>query len=266
MRPIELYKFSHEYTDYRYTSYDTDVVYLSEVYTSIAIGRSNIELKNELSKATLEVNIDLHQGAPKVWLSGYQEKVISLTVFQQTASGTNVIWKGRVVSINPQPAFFKITLESIFTSLRRPGLRARFQRNCRHVLYSPECGANMDYSKITVLVTAMDSRRTTLTLTNIITYPEGPFSDQEPNKFFTGMLLYNGIYRTVIGQSTTGVTLTKPITDLFNALQNSSVYVTIYFGCDKSREVCQNRFSRIQSNGSFPYIPSKNPFNGSSIV
>lgn len=266
MRPIELYKFTYGPSNEYYTSYDTNIVYLGNTYKAIPIGRSKIELKNDVSKQSIDVTIDNSEYPPKNWFNGFVEDIVSLTIFQQTESGTNVIWKGRVVSISPEPSFIKITLESIFTSLRRPGLRARYQRNCRHVLYGPECRVTRTYHEIDVLATGIDVTGTIITLGYISTFPDGDFSAiAAPGDYFTGLLRFNDTYRTIIEQTSTTVKISKPIPLLSYTLSYTSTNVFLYRGCDKSRTRCQDRFGNLNNYGGFPFIPSKNPFDGSII-
>jgi len=42
--------------------------------------------------------------------------------------------------------------------------------------------------------------------------------------------------------------------------------VKIYPGCDRVRATCESKFDNLDNFGGFPWIPTKNPFGGSSIV
>ena len=80
-----------------------------------------------------------------------------------------------------------------------------------------------------------------------------------------------------VGDAVTGnvLSLSRPIETLaevsdgygnnYGGFYGSST-VTLYPGCTKSRAVCKNKFDNLNNYGGFPWIPTKNPFGGSSIV
>lgn len=257
MRPIELYRFVQGATVTTFTSGDKAVTYLAEVYEPIPIGRSNIEMKNELSKANIDVTIDINNDIARGWMNTISEDTLFLTIFQQSDIVTGVIWKGRLANIRPQVAHIKFVFESIFTSLRRPGLRARFQRNCRFPLYGRGCGLNKDDFDVTRSATAVDATGTIITIPTAAVDPAGDY--------FTGMLKYDNILRFVTAHSGASLTISRPIKSLITAVGLGPTNVILYPGCDRSRTRCFARFNNLAANGSFPFIPIRSPMDGSSI-
>jgi hypothetical protein len=259
VRPVELFRFVQDGTVNTFTSADEDVVYLAETYSAIAIGRSKIESKNELSKANIDVSLGINNSVARGWMNAQSELPLVLTIFQQNELGTNVIWKGRHASTKPRTADIAFTFESIFTSLRRPGLRARFQRNCRHALYRRGCGlAKATFAEVRE-ATAVSADGLVVTIPTAVADPAGDY--------FTGMLeAADGTLRFITVHAGASITLARPIASLVTALGSGPVNVTLYPGCDRSRARCAGRFSNLANNGSFPFIPIRNPFDGSSIV
>jgi hypothetical protein len=263
VRPVELYRFVQDGVVVTFTSADEDIVYNLETYTAIPIGRSKVDMKAEISKATLEVSIGINNAIARSWMNAVSELQLSLTIFQQSELGTDVMWKGRLAGVKPQQSDIKFVFESIFTSLRRPGLRARFQLNCRHALYKGAagsgCGLTMtDWAEIRE-ATAISADGTVVTIPTAAGDPAGDY--------FTGILeAPDGTMRFITAHSGASITLSRAIASLTTAIGGGPTNVTLYPGCDRSRARCIARFNNLVNNGSFPFIPIRNPFDGSSIT
>lgn len=265
---IELFKFVRESEEWHKTSANVEGSYNGETYKPAAIGRSDVEARNELSKSTLEIKLDIFDELSKTLLSQFTEKVLSLTLFIQNESGTNVAWKGRLTDIKPEKTILKLSFENIFTSLRRPGLRARFQKPCRHVLYGRGC--NLNSEDFAVSGEILDVSNQFVTIAEASLQPQG--------YYVGGMLRVNDdILGFIIGHSGQIITLQRPIDSLVDGFPLRGYGVsygnyyggfkgTIYPGCDKLRQTCEDKFDNILNFGGFPWIPSKNPMDGSSIV
>jgi len=109
---------------------------------------------------------------------------VTLTVFRANANSLEdfiVYWKGRVVSASwPDAAMAKLSCESVFTALKRPGLRAKYQRMCRHALYSPQCGVDRDDYLAPATIYWMDGEtRKTLEVGGIGALPSDWFKDRK---------------------------------------------------------------------------------------
>lgn len=256
MRPIELYRFNQGGVITTLTSSDKEVTYLAEVYEPTSMARSNLDQKAELSKSALEVRLPIGLAVARDWMNATSEATVGLTVFQQSDLGTNVIWKGRLAGVKPGVADITLNFESVFTSLRRPGLRARFTRTCRHNLYGPRCGLDKDDFAEVREATAMSGL--------VVTIPTA--AGDPAGDYFTGMLEYNGTFRFITVHSGASLTLSRALPDLSTALLSAPVNVTLYPGCDRSHTRCIARFSNLVRQGAFRFIPIRNPFDGSSIV
>lgn len=264
----ELYRFVEGSLVWTSTSSDKDEVYNSETYTSKAIGRNEVESKNELSRSNIEISVSIDDEMGRRWLKNVVDSVVTLTIFSKEGSSVSVVWKGRLSAVKPEISEIVLVFESIFTSLRRPGLRARYQRSCPHVLYGRGCNLNKDDWAVSGIVTNVQS--TAVVMPIAATYPDG---------YFTAGIIEapNGTLRFITGHSGQNLTLIRQLDDLSESFANSEydfnygnfyggISARIFPGCDRVKETCNSKFSNLPNFGGFPFIPLRNPFDGSSIV
>lgn len=262
MKPKELYRFTEGSQVWTVTSADADEAYNSETYSSITIGRDESEQKNELSKANINVTVSLDNEMGRRWMKSILDTVVGLTIFSKDVdTGTTVvIWKGRLASVKPDAASIKLVFESIFTSLRRPGLRGKYQRSCPHVLYGRGC--NLDKTAFAVSAEVTDVQGVIVTATEAASQPDGYYN--------AGMIEGpDGALRFIVKHTGTQLTLIRPLDSLTKEFEDGGgvpIAANIYPGCDRTKETCFNKFANLDNYGGYPYIPLTNPLGGSSIV
>lgn len=240
------------------TGTDQNQTYNSELYIATAMKRGGYEQKNELSKANLDLSLPIDHELSVSLLTVYTEQIMSLTVFSNIDGTVSTIWKGRLVSVKPSDTELTLTFESIFTSLQRPGLRARFQKSCRHALYGRGC--TLDPADFEVLGATTAFSGNTLTVTEAGTYANG--------YFIGGMLAApDGTLSYVINHVGTSITLQRTSYSLLTAWAETGagMVVKLYPGCDHSRNTCNTKFGNLLNYGGFDWIPEKNPMGGSSV-
>lgn len=259
MTPIDLYRIVMGSNVWTITSSDKSVVYAAETYIATAMKRGAFEQKNEISKSDMEVVIPIDHELALQMLTSYNEEVMSLTVFTKRDADIDVTWKGRLASIKPTDQDLTLVFESIFTSLRRPGLRARFLKSCRHALYGRGCNLNPEDFPLAGTVSALDVA--TLTIAAAAGYADG---------YFTGGMLRSpgGFLSYVTSHVGNQIVLQRVGYDLAKqwAETGPGLAVTLYPGCDHSRATCNSKFNNGLNYGGFDWIPAKNPMGGSSIV
>jgi hypothetical protein len=247
------------------TSADEEVEYASgtagalELYVPTPMGRGGVTLKNEISKANLEIRIPLTHELAGLLLGSWLETFASLTVFRKRVSGTAVIWKGRLTGTMPDDNFVRLSFESIYTSMRRPGLRARFQKSCRHPLYGRGCFLDPEDFAQAATVTAIVGRTITV-----------PAASGEADGFFSGGMVRapDGTLTYITKHAGTQLELNRISSALASAyaVTGPGTAITIYPGCPHDYVSCRDKFSNDDNYGGFDYIPTKNPMGGSSIV
>lgn len=261
----ELYRFSEQASAsvWTFTSGNEIVTYNAgdgnEDYVPASISRTEAEVKNEIAKANIEVQLSLNNEVAVRWLADNGEKIVTLTIFERAKNGTvSVVWKGRLASILPGMNAVTLKMESIFTSLRRAGLRARYQRSCRHPLYGRGCNLDPEDFAIAGVVSASASK--TLTIVAADAYADG---------YFVGGMLRapDNTLSYIIGHVGSAITIQRLSYSLLQEIEDGFPFnVTLYPGCPHDRTSCNNKFNNLLNYGGFDFIPTKNPMGGSSIV
>lgn len=230
-----------------------------ELYVPVAMGRSGVTIKNELAKSNVEVRLPLTHEISVMVLGSWLETKTTLTIFRVRAVGTSTIWKGRLTGSQPDNSFCKLVFESIFTSMRRPGLRARFQKSCRHALYGRGCTLDPEDFATAATLSAITGR--TLTV---------PAAAGEVDGFFSGGMVKapDGTLTYITKHEGTQLELNRISAGMAAAFSESGpgLAITIYPGCDHAYATCETKFANDDNYGGFDYIPTKNPMGGSSIV
>lgn len=259
MSQQELYRIVDRGVATTLTSGDTAVTYNSETYVPTPMGRGQAESKAEMSRASLETTFGMDDTTARKYLIAVGDTVVTLTVFSKDAETGNVtvVWKGRLTSVKPEMTTIKLVWESVYTSLRRPGLRRRFQKNCSFVLYGRGCFVNKALFATTGTVTVVSGAN--VTCAAAATKPDG--------YFLGGMIqVPDGTLRFITGHTGNQLALIRPIESLNAAIGGGPVAVTIYPGCDRSRDTCNSRFNNLLNNGSTPFIPIINPYGGTPFA
>lgn len=258
MKPIDLFRITDGTTVWAMTSADADQEYLGERYVATPMGRSNIEIKNEVAKGKLEVRVPVGHELAVTLLSQFAEQIMTITMFT-LRDEPEVAWKGRLAGLKPAEESLTLVFESIFTSMRRPGLRARFGKTCRHALYGRGCLLDPEDFALAATVTALTS--------STVTSPE---ADGQVDGYFTGGMLRSpgGILSFIISHSGTAIRLQRTSYDLVKTFAEDGVGmdITLYPGCDHTRSTCHTKFNNRLNYGGFDWIPQKNPMGGNSIV
>jgi hypothetical protein len=209
-----------------------------EVYHKIAISRTEIESKKEMTKASVTIEIPIDHPLAKFMLITYYEQSMTMTIFEDVDGVVSVFWKGRLANIQPANRVLSLVFESVFTSLRRPGLRATFQRTCRFALYGKGCNLNPNDFDIPSTISSISS--------NVLTIPgASAYSD---GYFVGGMLgAPDGSLSYIIGHIGTAITVQRMSKSLLSAfaLTGITTAIVLYPGCDHSRRTCHSKFNNV---------------------
>lgn len=243
--------------EYRYTNSEMIVGDSSETWIPEAITFGEFSQTNEMAKDPLRITLPRDNEFAQLFLGGVPEQVVSVTVFRwHTDDATEeykFCWKGRVAgsSINGDAA--SLDCENVFTSMRRPGLREKYQIGCRHSLYGRGCGLSKDDFAIEADATDATGRIVTFTHSD---------TNVADDYFAGGMLkTSDGIYRDILSNTLTTLTLVRALPSLADAIADSGTQsVTLYPGCAHTISDCRDKFNNLDNYGGCPWIPSKNPF------
>lgn len=264
-KPVLLFLFVQGVLEWRYTSTAFPVTYGGHEWTPTPITPGNVTQSGDLTKDTLSLKFPRGHEFARQFLGYTPDLVTTVTVFRGHLNDPDgqfvAYWKGRVASFKAATGGgLSVECEPIFTSLRRPGLRARWQRSCRFALYHRGCRLNAEDFGTDGICTVADGAN--------ITVPEAAAL---PDGWLVGGMLKSpdGVLRYIVTHSGDSIGLIRPVESM-NALVNDPdagpVAVRLYPGCDHTRDTCKNKFNNLGNFGGFPWIPTKNPFGGSSIV
>lgn len=251
--------------EYRFTTESLFTFDGFNTYTPIAIKLGEISQTNEVAKDPLSIDLPRDVAFAQEFLGGVPEQITTVTVYRGHLTDTDgefrVYWKGRVASASASGDTVSLSCENVFTSMRRPGLRAKYQKVCRHALYSDKCGVNdYDYA---VVASATAVAGTTVTLDTL-------GSGEDNNNYFTGGTLETstGELRYITSHSGLTLTLMYALPSLTEEVNDGSAgqsTVTLYPGCDHTRATCVSKFNNVDNFGGFPWLPSKNPFSNNVV-
>lgn len=257
-RPVLLLHLVQGTSEWRYTTANRVVTALGFNWTPTAVQLGAITQSGEMAKDTLSLKFPRGHEFASTFLSYTPDLLTSVTLYRGHLDDPDgqfvTYWKGRVSSFKASGESLNVECEPIFTSLRRPGLRARYQRTCRHALYGRGCRLNAeDWGSVSTL-TAVDGANLTV-----------PAAASLPAGYLVGGMIRtpDGVLRYLVGHNGDIVTLLRAVKQLPDQVGSA---VTLYHGCDHTRSTCQGTFNNLDNYGGFSWIPTKNPFSGSSIV
>lgn len=254
--PVYKYLFALGATEYRYTSAATDLTDGSGTFTAESINTTDIIVTNELAKNGIQVTMPRDNPVAQLFQGKSPEQKLSLTVYRShdpTQLG-DVHWKGRVIGSTADGEARTLMCEDVFTSMRRTGLRGRYQKSCRYALYSPKCG--VDRATFAIAATIESENGFDLTITALGSPP-----GNEAGYFSGGVIeLADGSMRYIMSHAGTTLTLSSAFNDL---TIGGGLACTLYPGCNHTTTHCKDRFSNLLNYGGYPYIPGKNPFQNS---
>jgi uncharacterized phage protein (TIGR02218 family) len=273
-RPYFLYQFVEGDQVWRFTSRAD--VWISAgsggaeiLWEPAAVAHSDVVQTSEIERGRLELTWPLSHPFARRFLAPLGNTPVTLTIFrghEQVLGETVAHWKGRVVGAEVEGVRILLSCESVFSTLRRAGVRAKYQRLCRHALYGRGCGLDIALHWQTGTVTAVSGN--TVTIPEVAGLPDGWCRG--------GVLRYGAQLGFITGHAGAVLTLSRPVPELATAIAAPEidpetgdplpVFVDIAPGCDLRAATCAAKFGNLSNFGGFPEIPGRNPFGGGSIV
>lgn len=249
--PFELYDFTRGiWTDYLTTRATEFYISDSQIYRPAAISRGKIQQGEDVRKDTITITIPRGDNLAAQFISIAPETTTTITIRKMHREmnfvDAVVIWKGRVVGGEPKGEKMELSCESIYTSMRRQGLRLRCELICQHVLYDQHCKADQSSMRVDGEVDSMTSP-TILDVSEASSYDDGWFSG--------GILDFEGDSRFIISHSDSTIRISRPLSEL-----SVGDEVALYPGCDRTMTTCKDKFDNLNNFLGFPWFPQQNPF------
>lgn len=226
-----------------------------------AVSHGSVVQSSDPRRTDLGVSFPLSDPFARRYLGPRGRAVTSLTIFrghEQVPLAVVAHWKGRIVSARIVGRRITLRCESLFASMRREGVRAKYQRLCRHALYARGC--RLDIESFFTGGTAQARQGLTITVPEAAALPDGWFRG--------GVLRHAGVSGFITGHIGDALTLSGRLPELDVAIDTADTppAVEIAPGCDLRRNTCKAKFNNLLNFGGFPDIPGRNPFGGTSIL
>ena len=267
-RPLFLYRFTEAAASWRFADRATDWTTPAEaiegepglVWTASAVTHGNVVQSSDPRRVDLAVTFPISDAFARRYLGPRSGTVTTLTIYRGHAPVPAELvawWKGRVVSARTEGERILLRCESLFTGMRREGVRARYQRLCRHALYAGGC--RLDIEAWFTAGTASARAGLQVTVVEAAARADGWYRG--------GVLRHAGLMGFIVRHAGHTLTLSGRMPELEAAIDAAGpAAVEIAPGCDLRPTTCQARFGNLPNFGGFPDIPGRNPFGGSSIV
>ena len=259
MNAIEIFKFTIMSGPSWFKARGTaDIVFNADTYISSPLKHGGFSQKGDSTKSSLDIKLPLEDSLAQYYLSGSPSQLMGLTMFRWAVDNFYTHWKGRLVNYKVSRDEVTLHFESVFTSVRRPGLRARFSYDCRHVVYGPGCELDPEDFRDNFTCTAVNGVVLTVAGADALDdalYRGGMLSQPNGSKLFI---------RSKVG---TQVTVNWPPTNTKEEVaENGSASVGLHPGCDLKDTTCDTVFNNLPNHGGFKHIPRRNAHGGNSIV
>lgn len=259
-QPVELYLFQFSSEVWRYTSSIRDYEYELDNFAAVPLARTAISKTAELPKMNIQVTAPYDFEVAELWRVAPPSDVVSLSIMQLHHSDSELQaitkWRGRVINAEWRGAEVVLECESIYTSLKRFGLRRAYQRGCPHVLYGPACRVINTTFLVEAVLTLADG--VAVSSPTFLLSPDGYFDggyiEWEP----TFGVFHRRAIRAHVGDS---LEMTHPVPELA-----SGMTVSVFPGCPHNMQACDEKFNNLVNYGGFSFIPRQNPFGGNSIA
>lgn len=253
-RPVDLYEFARAHLRWRYTSADRDITVGSQTYAAVPIERGAIEASRELARANLTVTCARDNPVADMYRITAPSDVVTLVLRQMHMGDGEVValWSGRIVSVEWRNERAVIELEPVYTSVRRMGLRRRYQRSCPHVLYGHGCNLSRETWRMDT--TASSIAGLTVQAANIGSMGDGYYAGG-----YVEWTTPAGVVERRYVASHAGPVLTLAAVPVGLVAGQA---IRVYPGCDRTLATCHAKFANAANYGGMPYIPERNPFGG----
>ena len=254
--PVELYTFTKQGMMWRYTSSDEDKNVYGNIYKALPVSRNNIEQTQEMARSNLTVKLSKNapflfqfRGSPPTSVINFK-----LERYHEGLDSFITMWLGRVVNIRFAERDAEVLCEPIYTSLRRPVLRMRYQTTCPHVLYGNAC--RLERSDYFIIGNMLTNGGTVIQVGECSTYPN--------NYFAGGYIDWESMVdvqrRFILSHTGANLEINLPF-----AGAGGGATMRIYPGCDHTLGSCHDKFNNEINYGGQPFYPGKNPFTGAKI-
>ena len=166
------------------------------------------------------------------------------------------MFRGEISIVKPSWMRIDLVCEDVSSALRNKAIAAVVQRPCRHALYHGLC--TLDVADFAEPGTAVSLSSRLLTVTEAAAQQDGYYSG--------GLVAYGQALQFITEHKGDKLSLLGAVGSLEADLANNGPQlVTIAPGCNRTMQVCRDRFSNSDNFGGFEFL-TDSPFDGRSVI
>lgn len=239
---------------WRYTSADRAIAWGGHDWLPLAISDDGVRMTGEASADELKITLPYLLPVVQRFRVTPPSVEVFVTVYDYDADEADalVAWVGSVSAmIAGEAGSATLACDSLSTSMRKEGLRLKYERACPHSVYDPMCGVIKALFGQDVKITALDAVSITVVRTGTLdALPDASYYDYGAAEWpVDGTTETRGLDSAGAGGvlQLIGGTYGLAVDDV----------ITIYPGCDGTRAMCQDRFNNLLNHGGFPHMPGE---------
>ena len=247
-----IFKFTEGVNTYYRTNANKSETFESNVYTPSGIKlESDIESKQEASRANLKVSIPITDEMALRWIDPNLSIQVSLIIYVNIDGVFYIDWQGVLSKVGTTKTKITLTFDDGVGDTRFGTNSPVIQIGCPYVLYGWGCFLDKeDFADSGTIDTVSGL---------VVTISEAA---SQADGWYNG-----GILKAVNGDL---VMITKHVGNQLTLIRSAEIAVsdavTIYRGCDRSIQTCDTKFSNKLRYSGYTRIPTVNTFAGSPIV
>ena len=254
--PVHLIRFDYQSTTYRYSTGVSD--FDDGSHTWIAHEISPIEdmtISDNVDRSPITLKTKLTNPVAQLFRSGAIESSVTCLIYEvhETDGEMVLIHSGRILGryakLEGKKREIELKSEPIMTATKRPSIRERSGELCGYVLYDT-CLCRATKNSIPGVVTAING--SALVVSGASSAPDGYLR--------TGYIETSQEKRMITYHSGDNI----EVTTVMQGLEVGDT-VTMYIGCNHTTSDCNNKHSNLDNFGGEPFIPRKNPHEGSIV-
>lgn len=261
-KPVEMLLINYLTQSWAYTTSETNEVHDGHTFAPLPISHTALKQNGDVAKSTITVKVPKDCAVGELFRAQSPSGVVSLTLFVKHAGDTDVktFWKGRIVNSEREDPWLNLTVENVFSSMKRMGLRRKSSTQCQLPVYGigeGMCNADREAFKKTLVVASVNGAVVGVTGAGAWggDYFAGGYATW--NHATEGYLEQRMVTTSDLSGNVTFVTPPKGIV--------VGQTITLYPGCDHMPDTCHVRFGNKLNYGGMEYMPRKNPFAGTTL-
>jgi uncharacterized phage protein (TIGR02218 family) len=271
-QPVEYLSFKNGSSLWYYTNSNINEVIGARTFAPLAYSRNEPVFSKDTSdgqiKFTVPSNIPLIEFYETLPSSSISSITIERVNRNDPDGGVQIFWKGSVASVQREGDYATI-LAVPQTQLPAQVPRYTYSGLCNWFLFQDRCGLDRTAWRHSGVVSTVGTPATILTVTGLRTQAQALADSVSPNTltaqqiddYWLGGYAENAdgekraVYATDVDGVPDRIRLLQPFRNM-----NVTDTLTVYAGCDRTRDTCAAKFSNHLKHGGFPDIPTLNPF------